>query len=117
MAGSPASRRGDRLLLAVVVLVLVVLPLWMLDISVPRRIRSVTGTVVMFQTTADESEVEYSLTVRLDSGKIAHATNGIRAVAVVGARVELSESTGLLSGIRRYRLQRLLTPMGSVGLL
>jgi hypothetical protein len=102
------ARRGDRLLLGLVLLVLALLPLWWLDIAVPRHTRFVRGTVVMFDTDADESSVRHGVTVRLDAGGIAHATNSTGAVTLVGSRVELSEVTGSLTGIRRYRLQRLL---------
>ena len=66
----------------------------------------------MFDTDADESSVRHGVTVRLDTGGIAHATNSTGAVTLVGARVELSEATGLLTGIRRYRLQQLLKDSG-----
>ena len=106
------ARRGDRLLLGVVLLVLALLPLWWLDISVPRHTRFVRGTVVMFDTDADDASVRYGVTVRLDAGGIAHATNSIGAVTVVGSRVELSEAIGLLTGIPRYRLKQLLEDSG-----
>src|SRR6266513_725476 len=99
------ARRGDRLLLGLALLVLTLLPLWLLDMSVPRHTRF-RGTVLMFDTDADESSVRYGVTVRLDTDGIAHATNPIGAVTVVGSRVELFEATGSLTGIRRYRLQQ-----------
>ena len=106
------ARRGDRLLLGLALFVLTLLPLWLLDMSVPRHTRFVRGTVLMFDTDADESSVRYGVTVRLDTGGIAHATNPIGAVTVVGSRVELFEATGSLTGIRRYRLQQVLKGSG-----
>ena len=67
------ARRGDRLLLGLALFVLTLLPLWLLDMSVPRHTRFVRGTVLMFDTDADESSVRYGVTVRLDTGGIAHA--------------------------------------------
>ena len=102
------ARRVDRILLGVLVLVLALLPLWLLDLSVPRQTRSVAGTVLMFDTEADGSPVRFGVTVRLEAGGIVHATNPTGTTAVVGSRVALSEATGLLTGVRRYRLERLL---------
>src|SRR2546427_11528389 len=87
------ARRGDRLLLGLALLVLTLMPLWLLDMSVPRYTRFVRGTVLMFDTDADESSVRYGVTLRLAASGIAHATNPIAAVTVVGSRVELFEAT------------------------
>ena len=62
----------------------------------------------MFNTHASDSSVRYGVTVRLDAGGIAPAGNAIGVMTPVGSRVELSETTGLLTGIRRYRLYKLI---------
>jgi hypothetical protein len=100
--------------LGIVVLpILALVPLWLLDLSIPRHTRSVLGTVVMFETTADESAVWYSVTVNLDDGGVVHAKNPMKATTVVGSRVRLLETSGLLTGMRRYRLQQVLQLQGS----
>ncbi len=91
-----------------IVVVLVALPSWWLDGSVSRSTRDVRGVVVMFETNASKVGQGKTLTVRLDDGTVVRAGNPMGALTPTGARVELTERNGLLTGMRRYRLWRVL---------
>ena len=86
---------------------LATIPLWLLDTYVPRRVEIVTGTVLMFEFSSNNAPVTYALTVRLDSGGIAHAANPARVPVSVGRRVKLTETVGMLTGMRRYRFEQM----------
>lgn len=82
--------------------------LWLFDAWVPRAGHAVTGTVTMFETHANKSGVWYSVNVHLDTGLTVRGSNPFHLTTPVGSRVELWEAVGSVSGIKRYRLQRLL---------
>jgi hypothetical protein len=94
--------------LVVVVVFVAAMPLWWLDRSRSRDTRIVHGVVTMFETNASRGGHGRSVTVRLDDGVVARASNPMSMTAPVGSRVELSEHVGLLTGIRRYGLRQVL---------
>jgi hypothetical protein len=97
----------DRWLRAIVFLALAIIPLVLLDHAAARRTRSAVGTVVMFETLAHQAAVWHRAAVRLDDGRVVLASNSAQLTATVGSRVELVEKIGLLSGIPRYALRRM----------
>lgn len=97
-----------RLQRVVIVVVLAVFPLWWLDRSMYRSARGVRGVVVMFETHPYSRGHWNTLTVRLDDGTVVRAGNSVGIPAPAGTRVELAERTGLLTGMRRYGLRRVL---------
>jgi hypothetical protein len=85
-----------------------------LDMYLPREARSITGTVLMFQSRADESGIHYLVTVHLDSGEVVHARNPMRLGVALQSRVEVLETTGRLIGTHRYLLRGSIPPLAKI---
>jgi hypothetical protein len=88
------------------VLILIAVTLAVTDIFIPRNSAVVIAEVVTAESTATKSGVRFYTWARLEDGTLVRARNQTGTSTAEGMRVELSEWTGWLTGVRRYHVQR-----------